>query len=232
VSATPSDHPAGAPWGCRGAPARLSHPDKPQRLRLRARAACARLHGPGHVCAARAPDRHAGAARQPGAPVPRFSPPLCPPDAMALVSTRRRCGASPARPLDLPRAGQGQRHVLGLERHPRVAQFGHGAPGAGAQETPVLTTPIAFPTLLETFFTDRLVRQKRASPHTIASYRATFSLLRRLTQQHRGKAPLALTRDELDVPLLSALLDALEHTRGTSARSRNGRLAAMHAFFH
>ena len=43
-----------------------------------------------------------------------------------------------------------------------------------------MTTTIAFPTLLETFFTDRLVRQKRASPHTIASYRDTFSLLLRL----------------------------------------------------
>jgi integrase/recombinase XerD len=28
-----------------------------------------------------------------------------------------------------------------------------------------------FPTLLETFFTRRLIAQRRASPHTIASYR-------------------------------------------------------------
>jgi len=95
-----------------------------------------------------------------------------------------------------------------------------------------MTTIIAFPTLLETFFTDRLVRQKRASPHTIASYRDTFSLLLRFTQQHLGKAPSVLTLDDLDVPLLSAFLDDLEHTRGTSARSRNVRLAAIHSFFH
>jgi len=31
-----------------------------------------------------------------------------------------------------------------------------------------MTTTIAFPTLLETFFTDRLLRQQHASPHTIA----------------------------------------------------------------
>jgi len=43
--------------------------------------------------------------------------------------------------------------------------------------------------LLETFFTDRLLPQKRASPHTIASYRDTFSLLLRFTQQRLGKAP-------------------------------------------
>ena len=94
-----------------------------------------------------------------------------------------------------------------------------------------MTTTLTFPTLLETFFTDRLVRQKRASPHTIASYRDTFSLLLRFTQQRLGKAPSALTLDDLDAPCISAFLDDLEHTRGTSARSRNVRLAAIHSFF-
>jgi integrase/recombinase XerD len=95
-----------------------------------------------------------------------------------------------------------------------------------------MTTTIAFPTLLETFFTERLLRQKRASPHTIASYRDTFSLLLRFTQQRLGKAPSALTLDDLDAPVVSAFLDDLEQARGTSARSRNVRLAAIHAFFH
>ena len=34
-----------------------------------------------------------------------------------------------------------------------------------------------FPALLEAFFTDRLMRQREASSHTIASYRDTFRLL-------------------------------------------------------
>ena len=34
-----------------------------------------------------------------------------------------------------------------------------------------------FPRLLSSFFTDRLMRQIQASPHTIASYRDTFRLL-------------------------------------------------------
>jgi site-specific recombinase XerD len=95
-----------------------------------------------------------------------------------------------------------------------------------------MTTTIAFPTLLETFFTDRLLRQKRVSPHTIASYRDTFSLLLRFTQQRLGKAPSALTLEDLDAPVVSAFLDDLEQVRGTSARSRNVRLAAIHSFFH
>jgi site-specific recombinase XerD len=95
-----------------------------------------------------------------------------------------------------------------------------------------MTTTIAFPTLLETFFTERLLRQKRVSPHTIASYRDTFSLLLRFTQQRLGKAPSTLTLDDLDAPVVSAFLDDLEQARGTSARSRNVRLAAIHSFFH
>jgi integrase/recombinase XerD len=95
-----------------------------------------------------------------------------------------------------------------------------------------MTTTIALPTLLETFFTDRLLRQQRASPHTIASDRDTFSLLVRFTQQQLGKTPAVLTLDALDAPLISAFLDHLEPERGTSARSRHVRLAAIHAFFH
>jgi site-specific recombinase XerD len=95
-----------------------------------------------------------------------------------------------------------------------------------------MTTNLSFPALLEAFFTERLMRQKRASPHTIASYRDTFSLLLRFTQKRLGKAPSALALDDLDAPLISAFLDDLEQTRGTSARSRNVRLAAIHSFFH
>jgi integrase/recombinase XerD len=95
-----------------------------------------------------------------------------------------------------------------------------------------MTTTIACPTLLETFFTDRLLRQQRASPHTIASARDAFSWRRRFTQPRLGQAPSAVTLDDLDAPVVSAFLDALEHQRGTSARRRNVRLAALHAFFH
>ncbi|MFQ5937095.1 MAG: tyrosine-type recombinase/integrase [Acidiferrobacterales bacterium] len=95
-----------------------------------------------------------------------------------------------------------------------------------------MTTTLAFPTLLETFFTERLVRQQQASPHTIASYRDTFSLLLRFTQQRLHKTPSTLTLADLDTPLIGAFLDHLEHERGTSARRRNARLAAIHAFFH
>ncbi|MGI9287102.1 MAG: tyrosine-type recombinase/integrase [Pseudomonadales bacterium] len=69
------------------------------------------------------------------------------------------------------------------------------------------------------------------TPHTIASYRDTFCLLLRFAQQRLRKTPSALTLADLDVLLISAFLDYLEHERGTSARSRNVRLAAIHSFY-
>ena len=35
----------------------------------------------------------------------------------------------------------------------------------------------SFPTLLERFFLQRLIRQRQVSPHTVSSYRDTFRLL-------------------------------------------------------
>jgi site-specific recombinase XerD len=85
--------------------------------------------------------------------------------------------------------------------------------------------------LLQAFFTDRLMRQRQASPHTIASYRDTFCLLLRFVQKKTKKAPSALSLMELDAPLIGDFLDHLEADRGNSPRSRNVRLAAIHSFF-
>ncbi len=94
-----------------------------------------------------------------------------------------------------------------------------------------MTTPGDLPRLLEAFFTDRLMRQRQASPHTIASYRDTFRLLLQFVQLRLRKAPSALSIGDLDAPLIGAFLDHLEKARGISARTRNVRLAAIHSFF-
>ena len=46
-----------------------------------------------------------------------------------------------------------------------------------------------FPALLQSFFTTRLMTQRRVSPHTIASYRDTFRLLLQFAQKRVRKAP-------------------------------------------
>src|SRR6202140_1906331 len=88
-----------------------------------------------------------------------------------------------------------------------------------------------FPTLLETFFTRRLIAQRKASPHTIASYRDTFRLLFQFAEKQLAKAPSRLTLEDLSAPFLGAFLDHLESTRANGARSRNLRLTAIRSFF-
>ena len=48
---------------------------------------------------------------------------------------------------------------------------------------------------LEAFFTERLIGQRRVSPHTVASYRDTFSLLLVFAQQRTGRPPFKLLPD-------------------------------------
>lgn len=84
---------------------------------------------------------------------------------------------------------------------------------------------------LEAFFTDRLMRQKRVSAHTIASYRDTFRLFLRFAQEQLGKSPSELALEDMDAPLVGNFLNHLEDDRGNTARSRNTRLAAIHSFF-
>lgn len=86
-------------------------------------------------------------------------------------------------------------------------------------------------TLLERFFTQRLMRQRRASAHTIASYRDTFRMLLQFAHERLRKAPSALALEDIDAPLVMAFLDELERVRGITARTRNLRLTAVHSFF-
>lgn len=85
--------------------------------------------------------------------------------------------------------------------------------------------------LLEAFFTERLLRQRRASPHTIAAYRDTFRLLLTFAAKRIGKPPSALLLADLDASFVGAFLDHLETARRNCARTRNARLAALHSFF-
>jgi integrase/recombinase XerD len=85
--------------------------------------------------------------------------------------------------------------------------------------------------LLQAFFSDRLLRERHASPHTVAAYRDTWRLLLGFVVKRTGKAPSALDLDDIDVPLVCAFLDHLEHERSNSVRTRNARLAAIHSLF-
>jgi site-specific recombinase XerD len=85
--------------------------------------------------------------------------------------------------------------------------------------------------LLERFFTQRLMQQRQASPHTISSYRDTFRQFLKFAQLRLHKLPSRLNLEEIDAPLVVAFLDELEKYHGLSVRSRNLRLTAIHSFF-
>jgi site-specific recombinase XerD len=95
-----------------------------------------------------------------------------------------------------------------------------------------MSTPsVSLAALLERFFTQRLMQQRQASPHTISSYRDTFHQFLKFTEQRLRKEPSRLVFQEIDAPLITAFLDHLEKHQGLSTRSRNLRLTALRSFF-
>jgi len=94
-----------------------------------------------------------------------------------------------------------------------------------------VTPPTAsFPALLQQFFQRRLLAERGASAHTIASYRDTFELLLRYAERQTGRTASALTLADLDAPLVLDFLDHLERERGNTPRTRNLRLTAIRSF--
>jgi len=89
----------------------------------------------------------------------------------------------------------------------------------------------SFPSLLELFFTDRLMKQRNASPHTITSYRDTFRLLIKFAHKVLHKPPTKLNWLDIDASLICAFLDDLEKNKGIKERTRNLRLTAIRSFF-
>ena len=94
-----------------------------------------------------------------------------------------------------------------------------------------MTTATSLAPLLERFFTQRLMLQREASPHTISSYRDTFRQFLIFAQQRLHQRPSCLSIEQIDAPLIVAFLDELEKQRGLTVRSRNLRLTAIHSFF-
>ena len=91
--------------------------------------------------------------------------------------------------------------------------------------------PTDFAQHLTRFLSDYLPAQRSLSPNTVASYRDVFTLLLRYCQDRHGLAPERLRLDQLDAPMLLAFLKHIEEERHCTARTRNQRLAAIHAFF-
>lgn len=89
---------------------------------------------------------------------------------------------------------------------------------------------IVAPTL-QSFFTDRLLRQRQVSQRTIAAYRDSLRLLLTWVQDTKRIQPHQLDWADLDASTIAAFLDYLEQDRHNTARTRNLRLTAIRSLF-
>lgn len=85
--------------------------------------------------------------------------------------------------------------------------------------------------LMESFFTQRLTRQRQASPATLSAYKDALRLLLVFTSTKLSKPVDRLQIEDIDCEVVLAFLDFLERERGNGARTRNARLAVIHSFF-
>jgi len=91
--------------------------------------------------------------------------------------------------------------------------------------------PTDFSVLVSHFLTHHLVAQRNLSPNTVKAYRDVFTLLLRFCRDQRGMALERLRLAQIDAALVEAFLDHLAKDRHSSIRTRNHRLATLHAFF-
>lgn len=90
----------------------------------------------------------------------------------------------------------------------------------------------SLPPLLESFFRNRLTKQRNASRSTIASYRDALRMLILFASERTGCKPCALAVEDLDRDLVLTFLDELEKKRKNTIQTRNARLTAIRSFFH
>jgi site-specific recombinase XerD len=85
--------------------------------------------------------------------------------------------------------------------------------------------------LVESFFTQRLIRQRQASPATVCAYKDALRLLFQFISSKLDKPIDRLDIHDVSYDLVLAFLDFLESERENCPRTRNARLAVIHSFF-
>jgi len=96
----------------------------------------------------------------------------------------------------------------------------------------MIDTNLSLGALVQRFFHERLIQQRNASAHTVASYRDTWRLLLAYLTTTTGRPVTRITMADLTAETVLGFLTYLETERGVCVRSRNQRLAALKAFFH
>ncbi|MAU14438.1 MAG: integrase [Muricauda sp.] len=84
---------------------------------------------------------------------------------------------------------------------------------------------------LTRFFTEYLVGERGASPHTVRSYGNTFTLVLDYMAKVLGRPADRLVLDHFTRETVLGFLDWVQKDRKCSNSTRNQRLAALHSFF-
>src|ERR1700682_6284565 len=138
-------------------------------------------------------------------PLAELSAPLCGSSSHPLVRVGRGPGATTAGAVDLSRARMRGRYLLVSQQLAGTDGTGDGAAGAALGRV-IMTGQPTFPTLLESFFTQRLIQQRQASAHTIASCSDGVRLLLQVAQKRLRKAPSTLAFEDIDASLVVVFL--------------------------
>ena len=156
--------------------------------------------------------------RTPAAADPRPSPHLRRHRAHRLVSRRGEHRSSAPGVVDLPRSPRPAFHLLVSVRRPRTARPRRRQARSlrrGGQPMSLIA-----PTL-QSFFTDRLAKQRRASARTIAAYRDSLRLLVVFVHHRTGKPPCSIDWDDLGSLNPAATASSTDASRDPpSARGR------------
>ena len=93
------------------------------------------------------------------------------------------------------------------------------------------TATMSVAALLESYFQQRLIAQRRASRQTVLAYRDAMRLFLTFAAARAHTTPERLTLEQLDRDVALAFLDHLEGERQNTVRTRNARRAALRGFF-
>ena len=88
----------------------------------------------------------------------------------------------------------------------------------------------SFQALLQKFFLQRMIQQKRMSGQTVNSYRDSFRIFFEYLTKKHGIAAYRVNMDHLDRDYITEFLCYLEKVRQNKASTVNNRLSAVHSF--
>src|SRR5260370_9349245 len=162
-----------------------------------------------------------GQRSRPRSPAAGHASSICRPNLDPLVSRRARCRTRTPQAVHVSRTRPRERYLLVPRSGARTPAAGY-RPADPAGGAAMISS--SFPSLLQSFFTDRFLRPRQASLHTIAGYRDCFRLLLQFAKKRLSKIPSQIRIEDLDPPFLRLFLDHPPRTRRSSARPRNARL--------